>query len=138
MKEEYSFQKDLSKEFEFITSRSSGPGGQNVNKVNSKVELRFSIFDSKILSQEEKQTLFIKLYHRINNQGILTVVSQEERSQLRNKEIAIEKFYSWITLALQPAKERKKTRKPKAAIEKRLSNKKAKSEKKESRRKPDY
>jgi ribosome-associated protein len=138
MKEEYSFQKDLSKEFEFITSRSSGPGGQNVNKVNSKVELRFSIFDSKILSQEEKQTLFIKLYHRINNQGILTVVSQEERSQLRNKEIAIEKFYSWISLALQPAKERKKTRKPKAAIEKRLSNKKAKSEKKESRRKPDY
>jgi ribosome-associated protein len=138
MKEEYSFQKDLSKEIEFITSRSSGPGGQNVNKVNSKVELRFSIFDSKILSQEEKQTLFIKLYHRINNQGILTVVSQEERSQLRNKEIAIEKFYSWISLALQPAKERKKTRKPKAAIEKRLSNKKAKSEKKESRRKPDY
>ncbi|MPQ46830.1 aminoacyl-tRNA hydrolase [Marinifilum sp. N1E240] len=138
MKEVYQFSKDLSKEFEFITSRSSGPGGQNVNKVNSKVELRFSVFDSKILTQEEKETLFKKLYHHINNQGILAVTAQTERSQLMNKEIAIQKFYQWIELALKPEKPRKKTRPTRASKEKRLAGKQIQSQKKESRKKPDF
>ena len=138
MKETYKFSKDLSKEFEFITSRSSGPGGQNVNKVNSKVELRFSVFDSNILSQEEKESIFKKLYHHINSQGILSVTAQTERSQILNKEIVIQKFYQWIELALTPVKPRKKTRPTRASIEKRKTDKQQLSKKKESRRKPDY
>lgn len=137
MKDDYKFSKDLSKEFEFITSRSSGPGGQNVNKVNSKVELRFSVFDSNILSQEEKETIFKKLYHHINSQGILSVTAQTERSQVLNKEIAIQKFYQWIELALKPVKPRKKTRPTRASIEKRKTDKQQLSKKKEGRRKPD-
>jgi ribosome-associated protein len=135
---EDSFNKDLSSEFEFVTSRSSGPGGQNVNKVNTKVELRFSVFSSKILSEEEKQTIFVKLYHRINKQGILSVVAQSERSQLRNKEIAIEKFYKWLKLAFQVQKERKKTRPSKASKEKRLSDKQNRAQTKQNRRKPEW
>ena len=136
MKEDYKFSKDLSKEFEFITSRSSGPGGQNVNKVNSKVELRFSVFNSNILTPEEKEIIFRKLYHHINSQGILIVTAQTERSQILNKEIAIEKFYQWMELALKPVKPRKKTRPTRASIEKRKTDKQQQSNKKESRRKP--
>lgn len=135
---EDSFNKDLSSEFEFVTSRSSGPGGQNVNKVNTKVELRFSVFSSKILSEEEKQTIFVKLYHRINKQGILSLVAQSERSQLRNKEIAIEKFYKWLKIAFQVQKERKKTRPSKASKEKRLSDKQNRAQTKQNRRKPEW
>ena len=130
MAEQYKFTKDLSKEFEFITSRSSGPGGQNVNKVNSKVELRFPLFDSKILTDEEKQIIFVKLYHHINSDGILSVTAQNERSQVQNKEIAIEKFYQWVEIALTPVKPRKKTRPTRASKEKRLEGKQAQAKKK--------
>lgn len=108
MTDQYIFSKDLSSELEFITSKSGGPGGQNVNKVNSKVELRFSLFDSVILTKQEKEIIFKKLYHHINNDGILSVTAQTERSQLQNKQIAIEKFYQWIEIALTPVKPRKK------------------------------
>ncbi|WP_372754004.1 alternative ribosome rescue aminoacyl-tRNA hydrolase ArfB [Labilibaculum sp.] len=135
MTDQYHFTKDLSKEFEFITSRSSGPGGQNVNKVNSKVELRFAIFESEQLTQKEKERIFLKLYHRISNDGILSVTAQTERSQLKNKEIAIKKFYQWIEIALQPTKTRKKTKPTKASKERRLDEKQAKSQKKENRKK---
>ncbi|RUT79133.1 alternative ribosome rescue aminoacyl-tRNA hydrolase ArfB [Ancylomarina longa] len=137
MKDEFKFSKDLSKEFEFLTSKSSGPGGQSVNTSDSKVELRFSVFESQILTQEEKETIFIKLYHHINNDGILSVVSQTERSQLQNKEIAIEKFYQWLELALKPVKSRKKTRVSRASKEKRLEDKQIQSQKKQDRQKPD-
>nr|WP_320119422.1 alternative ribosome rescue aminoacyl-tRNA hydrolase ArfB [uncultured Marinifilum sp.] len=138
MKEVFQFSKDLSKEFKFISSRSSGPGGQNVNKVNSKVELRFSIFDSKILSPEEKETLFRKLYHHINSDGVLIVSAQNERSQLSNKEIAIEKLYQWIELALKPVKPRRKTRPTRASKEKRIADKQMQAKKKQDRKKPDF
>ncbi|PKQ63847.1 hypothetical protein BZG02_07445 [Labilibaculum filiforme] len=137
MGDKYQFTKDLSKEMEFITSRSSGPGGQNVNKVNSKVELRFSVFESELLTKKEKETIFLKLYHHINNLGILSVTAQTERSQLQNKEIAIQKFYQWIEIALTPVKPRRKTRPTKASKEKRLEKKQAQSQKKENRKKPD-
>ena len=137
MSDKYKFTKDLSKEFEFITSRSSGPGGQNVNKVNSKVELRFAIFKSDLLSQKEKETIFQKLYHHINNQGILSVTAQTERSQVQNKEIAIEKFYQWIEIALTPVKPRRKTRPTRASKERRLEGKQAQAQKKENRKKPE-
>ncbi|NOU58547.1 alternative ribosome rescue aminoacyl-tRNA hydrolase ArfB [Marinifilum caeruleilacunae] len=138
MKDTYQFTKDLSSEFEFITSRSSGPGGQNVNKVNSRVELRFSVFESKILSEDEKEIIFRKLYHNINKEGILSVTAQTERSQILNKEIAIQKFYQWIELALTPVKPRKKTRPTRSSVEKRKTDKQQQSKKKENRRKPDY
>jgi len=77
---------DLSSEFQFLTSRSSGPGGQNVNKVNSKVELRFDIPNSSLLNDEQKEILLAKLATKITSDGILSVVSQRDRSQLANKE----------------------------------------------------
>lgn len=137
MTDQYIFSKDLSSELEFITSKSGGPGGQNVNKVNSKVELRFSLFDSVILTKQEKEIIFKKLYHHINNDGILSVTAQTERSQLQNKQIAIEKFYQWIEIALTPVKPRKKTRPSLASKEKRLEEKQIVSEKKAIRKKPE-
>ncbi|WP_461643370.1 alternative ribosome rescue aminoacyl-tRNA hydrolase ArfB [Labilibaculum euxinus] len=137
METKFKFTKDLTKEMEFITSRSSGPGGQNVNKVNSKVELRFSVFESEILTKKEKEIIFLKLYHHINNLGILSVTAQTERSQVQNKEIAIQKFYQWIEIALTPVKTRKKTRPTRASKEKRLEEKQALAQKKESRKKPE-
>ncbi len=137
MSDKYKFTKDLSPEFEFITSRSSGPGGQNVNKVNSKVELRFAIFESQLLTKKEKETIFLKLYHHINNLGILSVTAQTERSQVQNKEIAIQKFYQWIEIALTPVKPRRKTQPTRASKEKRLEGKQAQAQKKETRKKPE-
>jgi ribosome-associated protein len=137
MSDKYKFTKDLSPEFEFMTSRSSGPGGQNVNKVNSKVELRFAVFESEILTKREKETIFIKLYHHINNLGILSVTAQTERSQVQNKEIAIEKFYQWVEIALTPVKPRRKTSPTRASKEKRLEGKQAQAQKKETRKKPE-
>jgi len=128
---------DLSSEFQFLTSRSSGPGGQNVNKVNSKVELRFDIQNSWLLSGEQKEILQAKLATKINSEGILSVVSQIDRSQLTNKEDAIRKFYLLISKALQPVKRRKRTKPTITSIEKRLSGKRIKSEIKQNRQKID-
>jgi ribosome-associated protein len=127
--------KDLSSEFTFNTSRSSGAGGQNVNKVNTKVELRFSISNSQILSEGEKSILMEKLASRITTDGELIVVSQDERTQLRNKLNCIEKFYELINKALTPRKKRKPTRPTKASQEKRIDKKRQKSVKKELRKK---
>jgi len=127
--------RDFSSEFIFNASRSSGPGGQNVNKVNSRVELRFSVNKSELLTNDEKEILLNKLKNKINSDGELLIVAQTDRSQLKNKEESIEKFYTLITKALTPIKRRRATRPTKASIEKRLEGKKLKSEKKEYRRK---
>lgn len=126
---------DLSAEFQFATSRSSGPGGQNVNKVNSKVELRFDIAHSEILTLEQKETLLQKLASKITSDGILCVVSQRDRSQLANKEDVISKFYALLARALKPQKPRKKTKPSKTSVEKRLTGKRIKAEIKQSRQK---
>ncbi len=123
------------KEFEFITSRSSGAGGQHVNKTESKVELRFDINSSEILSNDEKFLLKGKLAHKINKEGILQIVTQEERSQVRNKKICIDKFFLLIETALTKQKKRKKTKPSFSSIFKRLERKKKQSEKKERRKK---
>jgi ribosome-associated protein len=128
---------DLSSEFQFLTSRSSGPGGQNVNKVNSKVELRFDIPNSALLSDDQKNILLTKLATKITSEGILSIVSQRDRSQLANKEDAMEKFYFLISKALKPVKHRRNTRPTKSSIEKRLSSKRIKSAIKQNRSKID-
>jgi len=129
---------DLDSEFVFQTSRSSGPGGQNVNKVNSRVELRFDIPSSALLTDERKQLLLKKLASKVSSEGILIVVSQETRSQLENKELAVQKFYKLIRSALKPVKKRKATRPTKASEEKRLQKKREIGEKKAQRGKGDY
>lgn len=128
---------DLYAEFQFLTSRSSGPGGQNVNKVNSKVELRFDIRKSALLTDEQKEILQTKLVTKISTEGILSIVAQTDRSQLANKEEAIKKFYTLITKALQPVKKRKRTKPSLSSIEKRLTGKRIKSEIKQNRQKID-
>lgn len=130
--------RDFKDEFTFSTSRSGGPGGQNVNKVSSKVELRFNIKTSNLLSIEEKDTILIKLINKINNDGELVLVSQTERSQLANKEKVIEKFYALIIKALTVQKKRKPTKPTRSSKEKRLEGKKVKSEKKNLRKPIDY
>lgn len=125
------------KEFTFTATRSSGPGGQHVNKVSSKVELRWSVRDSELISEEEREMITEKLSNRINKEGELILISQEERSQIKNKEKAVKLFYELISKALQKPKKRKKKRVTKAEKEKRLSEKKKTSEKKNRRKPPD-
>jgi ribosome-associated protein len=130
------FAEDLSPEFKFNTSRSGGAGGQNVNKVNTKVEVRFSIPNSNILTDEEKSILLEKLANKLTLEGELIIVSQVERTQLGNKEKCIQKFYTTITRALKPTKKRVATKPTRASKEKRISDKKVLAERKEMRRKP--
>jgi ribosome-associated protein len=120
-------------ELEFITSRSSGPGGQNVNKVNSKVTLRFDITHSKILTDDEKFILATKLHSKITEDGVLLISAQDKRSQLNNKEEAIRKFDFLLKKAFEKPKARKKTKPSKTSIETRIKKKKAISEKKKWR-----
>jgi len=126
--------RDFTREFLFSASRSSGPGGQNVNKVSTKVELRFDIPHSDLLTEEEKQKLITILQNKINSEGFLILVSQSERTQLKNKEKVTEKFYALLKKSLTPKKKRRPTRPSAAAKEKRLEDKKLNAEKK-SRRK---
>jgi len=131
---DYLNNRDFSSEFIFTASRSSGPGGQNVNKVNSRVELRFSINQSSLLSEYEKILIHKKLGNRMNSEGELLLAVQTDRSQLKNKEEAIAKFHNLLNKALTPRKPRRVTRPTKASIEKRLDEKKQRSEKKSLRR----
>jgi ribosome-associated protein len=126
--------RDFSHEFIFQSSRSSGPGGQNVNKVSSKVELRFNVAESQLLNEEEKALFFEKLANKINNQQELVLVSQKDRSQFQNKETVIEKFYSLLDKALTPPKRRYKTKPTRSSVEKRLESKRVLSEIKARRR----
>ena len=126
--------RDFSSEFEFSTSRSGGPGGQNVNKVSTKVELRFKIRYSLLLNDVEKDIVLAKLSNKINKDEELILVSQSERSQLANKEKVIEKFYQLINKALTPLKKRKATKTSKQSKEKRLEGKRIHAEKKSARK----
>ena len=127
--------RDFKREFEFITSRSSGAGGQHVNKTETKVELRFNVDSSELLTDEEKLLIKQKLVHKINKDEILQIVTQKERSQVRNKKICIDKFYELVEKALKKPKKRKKTKPSFISILKRLERKKQHSQKKERRKK---
>lgn len=125
----------LQKELSYKTSRSGGKGGQNVNKVSSKVELLFNINDSILFTDEEKLLLNQKLQNRFNKDGAVQVVCDEERSQYLNKEIAVERLVVLLTHALIIPKVRKKLKVSRAAKLARLGNKKAQSDKKAGRKK---
>lgn len=118
--------------------RSSGPGGQHVNKTSSKVVLTFNITDSSILSDEEKQQLGKKLQSRITTNNELVLECSETRSQHKNKELVFERFKEVITTGLRKPKKWKKTKPTKASKFKRLREKKQQSEKKVDRRKPNF
>lgn len=125
--------RDFSKDFEIKAVRSSGKGGQNVNKVSTKIELVFDIKASDLISEEEKTVILSKLSNRISKEGKLIIQSQESRSQLTNKEIAIEKLYELLETALRKEKPRKETKPTKSSKEVRLKIKKVSSEKKKNR-----
>lgn len=126
---------DLQKEVSYKTSRSGGKGGQNVNKVSSKVELLLNINDSMYFTEEEKTLLNIKLQARLNKDGLLQVICDEERSQYLNKEIALERLMMILANALHQPKLRRKVKVSKAAKAARVDQKKIQSSKKETRRK---
>ncbi|MFZ1679180.1 MAG: alternative ribosome rescue aminoacyl-tRNA hydrolase ArfB [Saprospiraceae bacterium] len=123
-------------ELEFRTSRSSGAGGQHVNKTETKVEALFDVNASSGLNEDEKKLVFEKAINRINDEGILSATSQKSRSQLDNKENAIEKLQSILLKALTPITKRIRTKPSKSSVEERLEEKKIQAEKKEGRKKP--
>tara|TARA_R110001583_G_scaffold44966_1_gene142182 strand:- start:13357 stop:13758 length:402 start_codon:yes stop_codon:yes gene_type:complete len=125
------------KELNFKAVRSSGAGGQHVNKVSSKVELSFDLINSIALSLEEKELLQKKLKTRLSKEFILMLQCDESRSQHKNKEIVIKRFFEVITNGLIVPKKRKPTKPSKSSIKKRLEKKKKQAFKKVFRRKPE-
>jgi ribosome-associated protein len=128
--------RDFSPEWTVRTSRSKGPGGQNVNKVDTKVELRFHPASSQLLTKDEKEILLARLQKKLTADGFLIIISQSERTQLKNKKVAAEKFYRIINQMLKIQKEKKPTKRTYASIEKRLEGKKLRADKKNMRKRP--
>ena len=125
-------------ELQYKAVRSSGAGGQNVNKVSSKVVLSFDLKNSQALSEEEKTLLETNLSSRLTTDAVLILNCDEDRSQLKNKDIVTKRFLELIKKALIIPKIRKATKVPKSVIKKRIKDKKNVSEIKKTRRKPDF
>jgi ribosome-associated protein len=128
---------NLIKELNFKATRSSGAGGQHVNKVSSKVELTFDLENSKEFSIEEKEMLLKNFATKLTKENVLILQCDESRSQHRNKEIVIDRFVKLVTTGLIRPKKRRPTKPSKSSVRKRLISKKKLSEKKGSRKKPD-
>lgn len=107
-------------EIQFRFSRSGGPGGQNVNKVSTKVELVFDLANSSAFPEEAKQLIRSRLARHIDSEGVLTISSQESRSQFQNRRAAVHKFTALVTRALIVQRPRKDTKPTRASVKKRL------------------
>ncbi|PWL40525.1 aminoacyl-tRNA hydrolase [Flagellimonas aquimarina] len=125
------------RELQFKAIRSSGAGGQHVNKVSSKVELTFDLKSSGGLSNSEKDRLLLKLDARLTKDGVLLLQCDEARSQHKNKALVVTRFFDLLKKALEVPKKRRPTKPSKASVEKRLKSKKKDSNKKAYRKKPD-
>jgi ribosome-associated protein len=125
-------------ELKFKAVRSSGAGGQNVNKVSSKVELAFDLENSTALTELEKSRLLKKLSSKLSKENILLIQCEETRSQHKNKELVIKKFFETLEVNLIVPKRRRKTKPTRSAIEKRLRSKKRAAQKKANREKPKF
>ena len=123
----------LLNEIKYQTSRSSGPGGQHVNKTESKVELHWNLEESETLSDNQKTILRAKLGNKLTKEGVLIMHSQQTRSQIRNKELVTERFLLLIEKMLTPRKKRRATKPTRASVERRIKAKKQHGEKKRGR-----
>ena len=128
----------LQPELQYQFARSGGAGGQKVNKVATKAELRFSVRNSVLLTDDERAVLEEKLANKLTNEGELVLTHQTERTQLANKEKVTKKFYRLIEKAFQKPKLRKPTRPSKAAVDERIATKKRTGDVKANRKKVDY
>lgn len=126
----------LKSELTYKYVRSSGSGGQNVNKVSSKAELYFNVETSQVFNDDEKLKLTEFFNNRLNKDGVLVLACDESRSQFRNKAIVTQRFLELIDEGLKEEKERKSTKVPKAVKRKRLASKRKNSEKKANRKPP--
>ena len=126
--------KNFAHELSYKTSRSSGSGGQNVNKVETSVTVLWKVEDSAVFTESEKERILLKLKNKINAEGILQTTVSESRTQLQNKKNAIEKIQELVNKSLIVPKKRIATKPSRAKVEKRLESKKKLSEKKENRK----
>ncbi len=127
----------LFREVSFKAVRSSGAGGQHVNKVSTKVILIFDLDESTAFTEEEKNRLYHTLRQRLTKDNLLVVQAGDTRSQVKNREIAQQRLLNLLSTGLKKQKERKKTRPTKKSVEKRLKSKRKVAEKKSGRKKPD-
>jgi ribosome-associated protein len=125
-------------EFDLHYARSSGPGGQNVNKVNSKVVLYWSIHESPSVPEPVKQRFLARFAHRLTVDGVLVLGSDKFRDQKRNVDDCLEKLGAMLTEVATPPKPRKKTKPSRGSKERRLTGKRQQAEKKQRRQKPDW
>jgi ribosome-associated protein len=127
--------RDFISELKFKTSRSSGKGGQHVNKTESRISLFFNVTNSELLSEEEKNRMLNSDKITVNGKGEIQIDVEQSRSQIQNKKIGIERFYQILAIGLKKPKLRRTTKPTKAAVKKRLKGKKIQSEKKQNRKK---
>lgn len=120
-------------EIMYTASRSGGPGGQHVNKVSSRVTLRFDVAASSSLTDEQKQRIMTRLATRLSKDGVLSIVAQQQRSQAANRNAALARFVALLRAALTPETPRRPTRPAREATERRLSEKKRRSRLKQER-----